>query len=159
MIESGYRFLNDPLNLPVCNLQIQDEEGKLSVFDPLRKKFLILTPEEWVRQHIINYLITHKQYPKSLFSLEKGLKYNQIQKRFDILVLDRKGQPFLLVECKAPEIKLSQKTAEQIAVYNKTIGARFLAISNGLQHLCMEYDDSAGTYKQLRNFPDFLGKE
>lgn len=158
MIESGYRFLKDPLNLPVCNLQIQDEEGKLSVFDALRKKFLVLTPEEWVRQHIIHYLIIHKQYPRSLFSLERGVKYNQRQKRFDILVLDRAGFPFLLVECKAPEIKLSQSTAEQIAVYNKIIGARFLAISNGMQHLSMEYDKAAGTYRQLRDFPDFEGK-
>lgn len=156
MIESSsYRFLKDPLNLPVCNLQIKDEEGKLSVFDSLRKKFLILTPEEWVRQHIIHYLIVHKQYPRSLFALEKGLKYNQIQKRFDILILDRKGQPFLLVECKAPEVKLSQTTAEQIAMYNKTIGARFLAISNGIQHLSMEYHQAGGTYTQLRDFPVF----
>jgi hypothetical protein len=159
MIENSYRFLKDPLNLPVCHLQIQDEEGKLSVFDSLRKKFLVLTPEEWVRQHIIHYLVSHRKYPKSLFALEKGLKYNQIQKRFDILILDRRGQPFLLVECKAPEITLSQKTAEQIAVYNKTIGAKFLAISNGMQHICMEYDESVGTYNQLRDFPDFLDKE
>lgn len=156
MIESSYRFLKDPLNLPTCHLQIQDEEGKLSVFDSLRKKFLVLTPEEWVRQHIIHYLIGHKEYPKSLFSLERGLKYNQIQKRFDILVLDRDGLPFLLVECKAPEVRLSQKTAEQIAVYNKAIGARFLAISNGIQHLCLEHDSGSGSYRQLRDFPDFL---
>lgn len=155
MIDSGYRFLQDPLNLPMCNLQIQDEKGKLSVFDALRKKYLVLTPEEWVRQHLIHFLIGYKGYPKSLFSLEKGLKYNQIQKRFDILVLDREGQPFLLVECKAPEVRLSHKTAEQIAVYNKTVGARFLAISNGLQHLCMEYDKAAGTYTQLKDFPVF----
>lgn len=155
MMESAYRFLKDPLNLPVCDLQIQDEAGKLTVFDSLRKKFLVLTPEEWVRQHIIHYLISHKHYPRSLFALERGLKYNERQKRFDILVLDRGGSPFLLVECKAPDIKLSQKTAEQIAVYNKSIGARFLAISNGMQHLSLEYDKAAGTYKQLRDFPDF----
>lgn len=155
MMESAYRFLKDPLNLPVCDLQIQDEAGKLTVFDSLRKKFLVLTPEEWVRQHIIHYLISHKHYPRSLFALERGLKYNERQKRFDILVLDRGGSPFLLVECKAPEIKLSQKTAEQIAVYNKSIGARFLAISNGMQHLSLEYDKAAGIYKQLRDFPDF----
>lgn len=156
MIENRYRFLKAPLNLPECQLQIQDAEGKLSVFDSLRKKFLVLTPEEWVRQHIIHYLIIHRQYPKSLFSLEKGVKYNRIQKRFDVLVLDRDGRPFLLIECKAPTVGLSQKTAEQIAVYNKSIGARFLALSNGMQHLCMEYDGTTGTYKQLRDFPSFL---
>jgi len=158
MIESSHFFLKDPLNLPVCNLQIQDVEGKLSVYDSLRKKFLILTPEEWVRQHLIHYLITHKSYPKSLFSLERGVKYNQIQKRFDILILNREGSPFLLVECKAPHIKLSQTTAEQIAVYNMTIGARFLAISNGKQHLCLEFDPVSESYQQLRDFPEFLDK-
>lgn len=155
MMESSYRFLKEPLNLPLCRLQIQDEEGKLRVFDSLRKKFLILTPEEWVRQHIIHYLVAFKHYPRSLFALEKGVKYNQIQKRFDILVLDRRGLPFLLIECKAPAVSLSQQTAEQIAVYNKSIGAKFLAISNGMQHLCLEYDKDSGSFKQLRDFPDF----
>jgi len=152
---SEYHFLKDPLNLPVFDFEIKNVEGKLNIFDTLRKKFLILTPEEWVRQHIVRYLILHKQYPKSLFALEKGLKYNQIQKRFDILILDRAGQPFLLVECKAPDIRLSQHTAEQIAVYNKTLGARFLAISNGKTHLCLSFDEPTGTYCQLRDFPDF----
>lgn len=155
MIENNYIFLKEPLNLPSCKFQIKDKEGKLSIFDALRKKFLILTPEEWVRQHVIYYLISHKQYPKSLFSLEKGIKYNQIQKRFDILILDRKGKPFLLVECKAPDIKLSQKTAEQIAVYNQSIGAKFLAISNGKQHICLKYEAASGNYRQLREFPEF----
>ncbi|MEX2593117.1 MAG: type I restriction enzyme HsdR N-terminal domain-containing protein [Anditalea sp.] len=147
--------MKEPLNLPSCDFQIKDEEGKLSIFDALRKKFLMLTPEEWVRQHVIYYLITHKQYPRSLFSLEKGIKYNQIQKRFDILVLDREGNPFLLVECKAPDIKLSQKTAEQIAVYNQTVGAKYLAISNGKRHICLEFNAAAGSFKQLREFPAF----
>jgi len=151
----NYVFLEEPLNLPPYDYQIKDEEGKLSIFDPLRKKFLILTPEEWVRQHLINYLIFYKKYPKSLFSMEKGIKYNLLLKRFDILILDREASPFLLVECKAPTIKLSQKTAEQIAVYNKSIGARYLAISNGLQHICLELDQVSGTYTQFREFPEF----
>jgi predicted type IV restriction endonuclease len=155
MRENNYIFLKKPLNLPTSEFQIKEEGGKLSIFDALRKKFLILTPEEWVRQHVIYYLITYKQYPKSLISLEKGLKYNQIQKRFDILVLDRKGNPFLLVECKAPEIKISQKTAEQIAVYNQTIGAKYLAVSNGNQHLCLSYEGNSKSYEQLREFPEF----
>jgi hypothetical protein len=155
MSESNYIFLNEPLNLPACEFQIKDEEGKLSIFDALRKKFLILTPEEWVRQHIIHYLIFHKQYPRSLFSLERGLMYNQMQKRFDILILGRDGKPFLLVECKAPGIMLSQKTAEQIAVYNKTLGAKFLAISNGNHHICLAFDRSVGSYQQLKDFPEF----
>lgn len=155
MVEDGYFFLKEPLNLPSHSFQIKEEEGKLSIFDALRKKFLILTPEEWVRQHVIHYLVSFKHYPKSLFSLEKGVKYNQLQKRFDILILDREGSPFLLVECKAPEVKLSQKTAEQIAVYNKTIRAKYLAISNGKQHICLEFVATLDSYRQLRFFPDF----
>lgn len=155
MVDKGYPFLKIPLNLPACEFRIKEEDGKLRVFDTLRKKFLVLTPEEWVRQHLIYYLISHKQYPKSLFSMERGLRYNQIKKRFDILVLDRKGKPFLLVECKAPDIRLNQKTAEQIAVYNKSIGARFIAISNGRQHLCLEYHAASDSYNQLGDFPGF----
>ena len=155
MLENSYPYLKEPLNLPAYEYQLKDEMGKLSIFDPLRKKFLILTPEEWVRQHLIHYLITYKKYPKSLFTLEKGLRYNQLLKRFDILILDRAGKPFLLVECKAPEIKLSQKTAEQIGVYNQTIGSKFLAISNGKQHICLSFDLDSGSYIQLREFPPY----
>src|SRR5690606_31049626 len=100
------------------------------------------------------YLVHHKQYPKSLFSLERGLKYNHIQKRFDILILDRAGEPFLLVECKAPDIKLSQNTAEQIAVYNKTLGAKYLAISNEKTHLCLSFDVVTWVYCQHWVVPD-----
>lgn len=86
--------------------------------------------------------------------MEKGIKYNQIQKRFDIMVLDRVGAPFLLVECKAPEVKLSQQTAEQIAVYNKIVKAKYISISNGLQHICLA-TDSSGSYVQIREFPRY----
>lgn len=155
MVNNSYPFLKESLNLPKYDFQMKDVEGKLSIFDPLRKKFLILTPEEWVRQHIINYLIIYKKYPKGLFSLEKAIQYNQIFKRFDILIWDRDAKPFLLVECKAPDIKLSQKTAEQIGVYNKTVGSKYLAISNGKQHICLEFEMDSGCYRQLREFPEF----
>ncbi|AGA76426.1 type I restriction enzyme HsdR N-terminal domain-containing protein [Echinicola vietnamensis] len=155
MTAADYPFLKNPLNLPTTDFRMATESGKLTIFDALRKKFLILTPEEWVRQHIIYYLINFKKYPKSLFALEKGLEYNRLKKRFDILVLDRSGQPFLLVECKAPEVKLNQKVVEQVCVYNKTIKARFMAISNGLQHVCLAFDVTSGTYRQIREFPEF----
>ncbi|QDH77625.1 type I restriction enzyme HsdR N-terminal domain-containing protein [Echinicola soli] len=155
MTAADYPFLNTPLNLPTTDFQLTAESGKLTIFDALRKKFLILTPEEWVRQHIIYYLIAFKQYPKSLFALEKGLEYNRLKKRFDILVLDRAGQPFLLVECKAPEVKLSQKVVEQVCMYNKTIQAQYMAISNGMQHICLQFDTGSGAYKQIREFPAF----
>ncbi|GGZ40853.1 restriction endonuclease subunit R [Echinicola pacifica] len=155
MKKADYPFLDIKLNLPQGEFKLTEDEGKLWVFDALRKKQLVLTPEEWVRQHLIYYLIEFKKYPKSLFSLERGLKYNKLSKRFDILILDRNGKPFILIECKAPEVRLSQTTVEQVAVYNKTIGARFMAISNGLQHICLEYDLDSLSYKQVREFPEF----
>ncbi|AWW29921.1 type I restriction endonuclease subunit R [Echinicola strongylocentroti] len=155
MTAADYPFLNVALNLPTTDFQITAEGGKLTIFDALRKKYLVLTPEEWVRQHIIYYLVAFKKYPKSLFALEKGLKYNHLKKRFDILVLDRSGAPFLLVECKAPEVKLNQKTVEQVCVYNKTIQAQFMAISNGMQHICLQFDADSGAYQQIREFPVF----
>ncbi|WP_215226330.1 type I restriction enzyme HsdR N-terminal domain-containing protein [Echinicola shivajiensis] len=156
MTAADYPFLNKPLNLPTTDFQISSENGKLCVFDSLRKKYLVLTPEEWVRQHIIFYLVAYKKYPKSLFSLEKGVKYNKLNKRFDILVLNRQGKPFFLVECKAPEVKLNQNVVEQVCVYNKTIGAEFMAISNGIQHICLQYNHTTGSYKQIQEFPDFI---
>ncbi len=155
MVAEKYSFLKSPLNLPAGDFKLAEENGKLNVYDPLRKKFLVLTPEEWVRQHLIYYLVSFKNYPKSLFSLERGLKYNRVNKRFDILVLDRTGDPFLLIECKAPEVKLTQSTVEQVCVYNKSIGAKYMAISNGLQHICLSLDIESGSYKQIREFPDF----
>jgi len=159
MLEPKSSYVSPPLNLPSAGFEVEEVDGKLSIFDPLRKKFLVLTPEEWVRQHIIFYLVNYKGYPRSLFALERGLKYNSMQKRFDVLVMDRQGNPFLLVECKAPEIKLTQKTIEQVSVYNKIIGAPCLAISNGLQHICLQMDQEKGQYQQLTQFPDFPTSE
>ncbi|MFD2037306.1 type I restriction enzyme HsdR N-terminal domain-containing protein [Belliella marina] len=154
MMEHKFSFLQESLNFPKFEFKIKEEEsGKLSIFDSLRKKYLILTPEEWVRQHIIQVLIQKYLYPKSLFSLEKGLKYNQLQKRFDVLVHDRSGRPFLLVECKAPDVRLTQKTAEQVCVYNKSINAPYIGITNGKQHLFLKYDVETGGFIQISELP------
>ncbi|MCH7398249.1 type I restriction enzyme HsdR N-terminal domain-containing protein [Belliella sp. DSM 107340] len=154
MIEHNYSFLQEPLNFPNFEFKLQEEKnGKISIFDSLRKKYLILTPEEWVRQHIIQVLIQKYKYPKSLFSMEKGLKYNLLQKRFDVLVHDRNGMPFLLVECKAPEIKLTQKTVEQVCIYNKTINAPYIGITNGKLHLFLQFDQEKGQFVQIRDLP------
>lgn len=154
MMEANYSFLQETLNFPKFDFRLQEEKnGKLSIFDALRKRFLILTPEEWVRQHLIQVLIQKYAYPRSLFALEKGLKYNQMQKRFDILVHDRSGSPFLLIECKAPDVKLTQKTIEQVCVYNKTIKSPYLGVSNGKQHLFLKYDESLGKFMQINDLP------
>ncbi|MDO9551829.1 type I restriction enzyme HsdR N-terminal domain-containing protein [Rhodonellum sp.] len=154
MVSGKYGFLNEKLQFPPFHFNLREEgDGKLSIFDALRKKYLIVTPEEWVRQHIILYLTQHHQYPKSLFALEKGIKYNSLNKRFDILVLDREGAPFLLIECKAPEVALTQKTVEQVCVYNKSVGARHIGISNGKVHLFFTYDLLSDRYIQTESLP------
>lgn len=150
-----HAYMKDRLNFPEFEFTVQDRKGKLSIFDSLRKKYLIVTPEEWVRQHMIRYLIEYHQYPRSLFSLEKGLYYNTLQKRTDILILDRTGSPFLLIECKAPEIKLSQKTVEQVAIYNSQIKAAYIGITNGRSHLFLKLSDAGDAYIQLQNVPQF----
>ena len=92
------------LNLPDFDYKLKKAEGKVWIFDVIRKKYLVLTPEEWVRQHVVHFLITHKKYPKALIKLEGGLNYNQLQKRSDIVVFDREGKPWMIMECKAPAI-------------------------------------------------------
>jgi hypothetical protein len=143
------------LNLPSCDFNIREINGKPSIFDILRKKFIILTPEEWVRQHFVNLLINHYNYPKSLIKIESGLKYNQLQKRSDIVVYDRTGNIFLVVECKSADIGISQEIFEQVARYNFTLKARFVAITNGLKHFCCSIDHENQKYEFEKDLPVF----
>lgn len=141
------------LNLPECDLKVKDEEGNRFVFDIIRKKYVVLTPEEWVRQHFIHLMINHLRYPKSLIKLESGLTYFKSGKRSDIFLLDRSGNPFLVVECKAPDINLKKEAVNQAAVYNKIIKAPYLAITNGMKHYIWAFD--AENYRSLEQFPEF----
>ena len=141
------------LNLPPFNHRLKEAEGKLWIFDPLRKKFLVLTPEEWVRQHFVNYLIAHLNYPKSLIKVEGGLTYNQLAKRSDIVVFGREGKPWMLVECKSPDIKLGEQTVRQAAMYNSKLGAKYIAVSNGLSHLVCHIENSG--IKILTTLPEY----
>ena len=144
-----------PLNLPSYDPKIKKEGGKAWVFDVIRKKYIVLTPEEWVRQHFIHHLIHDLKYPRSLFKVESGLSFNALQKRSDIVIYDRRGKPWMLVECKSPTIKLSQKAFNQIAVYNMNIGAKYLAVTNGMVHYCCEAAVPGGEAKFLNAFPVF----
>ena len=144
-----------PLNLPPISPSVKKEKGKVWIFDIIRKKYIVLTPEEWVRQHVIHHLIQDFKYPKSLFRIESSLTFNKLQKRSDILIYDREGKPWMLVECKAPGIRLSQKAFNQIAVYNMTIGARFLLVTNGMVHYCFEAGSPVEQGKFLDAFPPF----
>ena len=144
------------LNLPHFEPVLKEAEDKLWIFDSLRKKHLVLTPEEWVRQHWVNYLINHLDYPGGLFSLEKGLKYNQLAKRTDLVVFDREGKPYLLVECKSPGIKIDQKTLKQAMTYNSKLDCPNLILSNGLKHLFMSYSAVEGKFVQNQTPPKNL---
>ncbi len=140
------------LNFPVYDFKITDKDGKNYIFDIIRKKNVVLTPEEWVRQHIVRFLIEN-DYPPSLISVERQITFNQLKKRFDILVYNNQAAPIMLIECKSPEVKLSQETLNQIALYNTQFKVDYLFISNGLKHLICRYDKDTNKYKAVENFP------
>jgi len=142
------------LNLPEFEYRLEHRQNKPYIFDIIRKKYVKLDPEEWVRQHFIHYLINNS-YPASLIKIEAGHQFNFMQKRTDIVAYDRDINPFLLVECKSPDIQLSQKVFEQAANYNRSLKAPMLAISNGLQHFFSHIDFKNGSYQMLDNLPDF----
>ena len=129
-----------PLNLPPYPFKIRDQQGQLFLFDEIRKKEVVLTPEEWVRQHFIQYLIREKKYPRSLIKLEGGLKLNGQAKRTDIVLFNNKGEKILLVECKAPSVKITQQVFDQVARYNWVHRVPLLAVTNGLEHYYCKID-------------------
>ncbi|MEC5166523.1 putative type IV restriction endonuclease [Flavobacterium sp. PL11] len=141
------------LNFPPYLFRFKNSENKVSIFDEIRKKFIILTPEEWVRQHVVQFLIEEKKYPKSLINVEKVLRVNGLRKRYDIVVYNSDGSIFILVECKAPEIKISQLTFDQIARYNMTMKAQYLMVTNGLNHYFCQMDYENEKYNFLINLP------
>lgn len=145
------------LNLPEAKLMLKKANGKVWIFDGIRKKYVVLTPEEWVRQHVIAFLTDHLQYPKPLIRIEGGLRFNTLQKRSDIVVFDRLGKPWMLIECKSPKLTLSSETIHQVTTYNTTLQARFVVLTNGLKHFCFDTDRTNDTVVQLADFPRFPG--
>ncbi len=136
------------------NRKIKEVQGKSYIYDIIRKKYILLTPEEIVRQNFLDYLILEKKYSKNLIKLESAIKYNSLDKRSDILVYDSEGRPFLLVECKAVGVSLSQSTIEQASRYNLTVQARYLCITNGQKTFCFELNAHKKSYQQLKAIPD-----
>ena len=130
------------LNLPSADFRIREEKGKRLIFDSLRRKYVKLTPEEWVRQHFVNYLTQHKGYPTALLANEMELKIGTKRLRCDTLLYNRYMQPRMIIEYKAPHITISQQVFEQIASYNTLLHVDYLVVSNGLQHYCckMNYE-------------------
>lgn len=144
------------LNLPEYGFRTRtNNQQKVEIFDEIRKKFLALTPEEWVRQNFIKYLVEEKNYPASLISIEKGIKVNNMQKRFDAVVYDRKGNPTALIEFKSPKVAINQKVMEQISRYNLTLNVKYLIVSNGLTHYCCFVNRDNGQISFLDTIPTY----
>ena len=143
------------LNLPNYDFKMKTEQGSRQIFDPVRKKMVKLDPEEWVRQNLIQFLNKDKNYPISLMSVEKGLTVNKLSKRFDILCYNNDSKPLLLVECKAPSVKISQAAFDQISIYNLQFKVPFLLVSNGLEHYCCQLDYEKNSYSFLSEIPDY----
>lgn len=144
------------LNFPKFSFRFKNSENKISIFDVIRKRFVILQPEEWVRQHCVHYLIENKGYPKSLINVEKELTVNKLRKRYDIVVFNSDGSIYLIVECKSPKITINQSTFDQIAQYNLSLNASYLMITNGLNHYYCQMDFKEEKYQFLKDIPEYI---
>ncbi|AJR04143.1 type I restriction enzyme HsdR N-terminal domain-containing protein [Siansivirga zeaxanthinifaciens] len=143
------------LNFPTYPFRFKNSENKVSIFDCIRKKFVILQPEEWVRQHCVLFLINEKGYPKSLINIEKELIVNDLKKRYDIVVFNPNGSIHLIVECKAPSVIINQSTFDQIAQYNRVLMADYLMVTNGLNHYYCKMNFEKECYDFLREIPNY----
>ncbi len=143
------------LNLPSYDFRVRTEGGKPRIFDEVRKKFVALTPEEWVRQHFIMFLIHHRSTPAGLIIMEKILTMNTMTRRPDILVHDRRGRPLMIIECKAPGVKVTQETFDQVARYNAVLHVPYLVVTNGMVHYCCRMDYRDNTFHFLQDIPDY----
>ena len=143
------------LNLPTYNFKLKNSQNKTLIFDKLRKKYVVLTPEEWVRQHFVHFLMDKKKYPETLIAIEKQLIINNLKKRTDILIFNTNGNPEIIVECKAPSVKISQETFDQIARYNIKLNAKFLIVTNGITHFYCQMDFNNKTYIFLKDLPSY----
>ncbi len=144
------------LNLPAYNVRTAfNADGDRLIFDRLRQKFVALTPEEWVRQHFVEFMITRKGFPASLMANEVGITLNGTKRRCDTVVFDRQGSPSVIVEYKAPSVEVTQKTFDQIVRYNMVLHARYLIVSNGLAHYCCVIDYAAHSYSFMSDIPDY----
>ena len=147
------------LNFPSYSFRIKNSENNTYIFDVIRKKFVVLQPEEWVRQNCIQFLINEKNFPVNLINVEKVVKINGLNKRYDIIAYNSDGSIFLIVECKAPKVKISQSAFDQIARYNLTLKASYLMVTNGLNHYFCTIDHNLGIYNFLKELPSYVKKK
>lgn len=145
----------DLLNLPSFQIKTQQQGNKTKIFDEIRQKFVALTPEEWVRQHMVRYLLDHKGYPRTLITVETKVMINGLTQRADVIIYNRKGIPVMIIECKATTVPLSNLVFEQIARYNMNLKVNYLVLTNGLQHYCARLNFDKMNYHFLKEIPPF----
>lgn len=145
----------EQLSLPTFSYKIKESEGKTFIYDVVRRKWLVLTPEEWVRQHMVHYLKNHFGFPLALMNVERGTTYNKLQKRTDICIYSPTGRPLLLIECKAPQIPISSDTVQQAAVYNQSLQAAYLLVTNGIHHYCWRVGQDGISLEPLQELPTY----
>jgi hypothetical protein len=145
----------ETLNLPAYDLRVTEQKGKRVVYDPTRQTYVTLTPEEWVRQHFLQYLIQELDVPMGLVATEASFQFEGQTWRADIVAHDRQGNPLLLVECKAPSVSIGQDAFDQGARYNLVLDARYLVVTNGRAHYACRVDLNAGTYAFLDDLPSY----
>lgn len=143
------------LNFPQYHFRLKNTENRTYIFDVVRKKFVVLQPEEWVRQHVIHFLMETKGYPISLINVEKQLTINGLRKRYDIIVFNKDGAIDMLIECKAPQVEIDQKVFDQIAIYNLKVKSNYLMITNGINHYYCQINHDEEKYTFLKEIPDF----
>lgn len=148
-------FIPTPLNLPEYPFKITLKDTRHFIFDEVRKKHLVLTPEEWVRQHFIQFLILEKKFPRSLIQIEGGLNLNKLQKRTDIVIFNNEGQRIMVIECKAPAVKITQSVFDQAARYNSVHKTKWLVVTNGLKHCYATIDHLAGQFAFIEELPTY----
>ena len=146
-----------PLNLPPYDANIKNVNGKTKIFDILRNKFVALTPEEWVRQHLVHYMVEYKGYPSALMANEVAVSLNGMSRRCDTVVYRQQGlKPYIIIEYKAPSVEITQKVFNQICRYNMVLEVEYLIVSNGLKHYCCKIDIEKGEYTFLNDIPLFV---
>jgi type I site-specific restriction endonuclease len=143
------------LNLPAYKFRIKKTNEKFQIFDSQRKRYISLTPEEWVRQHFIHFMIEVKGYPSALLAVEKQLNLNGMKKRCDAVLYDREANPVMIIEFKAPNVAINQETFDQVAVYNSKLRVSLFIVSNGLEHYCCKINPENTRYEFFPEIPDF----
>lgn len=141
------------LNFPEYEFRMRDSAGAKEIFDAVRKQWISLTPEEWVRQHAAMWLQQARNYPASLMAIEKQIKVNGLQRRCDIVCYDNQGRPLVIVECKSPDVNITQELFDQAARYNLTVGATYFLLTNGLRHFCCTMNHETQSWNFLEELP------